>query len=137
MQIPLPVLLAVVVLGVGLVVGLTWALGWGTEARLETPAQALEQWHATHPELPASRALVDDRNRVALVDLDDENTGLVFVHGDKLVARHLPLGSVRAAELWGTTLTLRLRGFARSAVQIELADPVARSAWHARLSHRC
>jgi hypothetical protein len=136
-QIPLSVLLAVVVLGVGLVVGLTWALGWGAEAELQSADQALDHWHATHPERPAVGALVDDRRRAALIEINSENTGLVFVHGDKLVARYLPPGSVRSVELRGSTLTLRLSGFARATVELELADPVARSAWHSRLSHRC
>lgn len=124
MQIPLPVLLSMVAVGLVLVVVLTYAMGWSATAVL-TPERIQQRLaHDLPGEEISAITLADDR-RSALVAASG-GTVVVFVLGDRLVSRRLPEQPRIDATPTGLRLTLPDPGCPR--IDINLAASPTRQA---------
>ena len=128
------VLLAVVSLGVGLVVLLTSAVGWSTEARLETAEGVRAAWRLEHPEdTLEDDVLIGVDGRSALVGLGEGGVGLVFVLGDRFVVRRLTPGTLRGVAATQQGIRLRFLGFGRPEVVVRTGQSPETAHWRARL----
>ena len=129
MHIPLPVLLVLVVVGMGLIVGLTHLLGGSVGATLTEAAIRAQLAHDLPGRTATDIGLSSDR-RSALVALADGTVAVVFVLGDALVSRRLPARPLLTETAAGLRLRLRDPGCPR----ITLALPVgAHQRWLSRL----
>jgi hypothetical protein len=76
------------VVGVAAVIGLTWLVGWGRQARIASLEAASARFQADFPAAEVKGGAVGKDGRAALLELG-EGFGLVTVLGDELVTRKL------------------------------------------------
>lgn len=92
----LPVLVAVVAIGVSLIVLTVHLTGGTRNAELASAEQAIERYLVDYPEdNPVECRLSADR-RDAVIDLGDGAVGLVHAVGSHYLTRHVAQGEVRA-----------------------------------------
>ena len=128
LHIPLPVLLALVVVGVSLSAGLIHWVGWSAEAVLDEAAVRRLLALDAPDEAVLDVALATDQ-RSALVSLET-GSAVVFVLGDRLVSRRLP-EAVRI-ETYPERLRLRLPDPGCPRIDVRLHPDVCQH-WLARL----
>ena len=129
MHIPLPVLLVLVVVGMGLIVGLTHLMGGSIRAQLTETSVRSRLAH----DLPSSDVadiVVSTDRRSALAALADGTAAVVFVLGRALVSRRIPARPT----LYETATGLRLKLTDPGCPRIDIALPAsAHQRWLARL----
>jgi hypothetical protein len=118
------------VVGVAAVIGLTWLVGWGRQARIASLEAASARFQADFPAAEVKGGAVGKDGRAALLELG-EGFGLVTVLGDELVTRKL--GDVTSATQTGEGLVITLPDPTLPRVRLALeADDSAK--WLARLT---
>lgn len=132
LHIPLPVLLGLVAIGVGLVVALSRLLGGAARGHLADEAAVAAALAAEVPGVVPGALLRTADGRAGLAVLGD-GVGLVGTLGDGLWVRWLRPGSVRGVQQRAEGLRLRVRDPALPGVELAIPDPAARADWAARL----
>ena len=69
--------LVIVTVGIAGIVALVHFTGGSARARLESKAEVLAKWNAEFPEHPALGALLEPLGFAALIDLENNGTGLL------------------------------------------------------------
>lgn len=133
-SIPLPVLLGLIVGGLGGTLVALHAIGWSAPATLEGPDAACLRFALDYPDDTPQDVWVASDGSTALLSLEDGCVGLVCVLGDRFTVRRLGARSVGSIRLDPETIVLAFDdvGFPRAVVP--LAESPARVAWTARLS---
>lgn len=92
----LPVLLSLVVFGIGMIVLLIHLTGGTTTASLDGEAQAATRFADDFPGLPPRAIILTEDRHAAFLDLGDGKAGLVQAVGDRFLTRILDKHHVRA-----------------------------------------
>lgn len=121
---PIAVLAPMVVIGVALVVGACWALGWSEPVTLDA-ATARDRFLVDHPEARIDEVAVGSDGASALLWLGTE-AAVVFAVGDRCATRLVRRARVEAAP---GALTLHFPDLATPPVRVAVDDPV----WRERL----
>jgi hypothetical protein len=133
-SIPLPVLLGLIVGGLGGTLAALHAIGWSAPATLDGPEAACARFALDYPDDTAQDVWVAPDGSTALLSLEDGSVGLVYALGDRFTVRLLGSRSVSSVRLDPEALVLAFDdvGFPRAVVP--LPDSPARVAWAARLA---
>lgn len=121
---PIAVLAPLVVVGVALVVGVCWALGWSEPATIDADT-ARQRFAVDHPEARIEDVAVGSDGASALLWLGTEGA-VVFAVGDRCATRMLRRARVERAS---GGLLLRFPDLATPPVRVAVDDPV----WRERL----
>ncbi len=122
-----------VVVGVALVVGLAWAVGWGARPLLVEDEAVREAWRAAgRTEAIVSISRGEDGG-VALLQLHDEGHGLIQILGDKTVVGRVSAKDLHEVRARDGCLVMRFRDPGRAKLVFALPDA---EAWAARLSSK-
>ena len=134
LSIPLPILLGLIVGGIGGTVGALYVLGWATPARIVDTDAAIQRFRLDYPDDEVVEALVDAEGASALLLLEGGSLVLVSVLGDRFVVRKLRAGAVKALRIEPTLLGLSLDDLTFPSATIRLEQSETRSVWVDRLS---
>lgn len=93
---PLPVLVAMVVVGVSLVVLLVHLTGGSRLAEIANAEQATARFLIDYPEAAVERGIVSADRRDAVLELGDGHVGLVHVVGSNFLTRFVSRGEMAA-----------------------------------------
>ncbi len=118
--------LLVVTLGIAGIIALVHFTGGSVRARLESKAAVLARWNNEFPEHPATGAMLEPSGFAALIDLEDNRTGLLWAMGDGMVGRVLVSG---ALEQRGDRLRIELPDFTAPHVEVAIPDKMIRRIW--------
>jgi hypothetical protein len=123
---PLDILIILVVIGIGGVVLLTWALGWARPTRLVSTEEVKNQFRLDHPELEIGKVMLSTDGLAGLLELSDNAIGLIFSFGDKFVTRRLTPQIVKSIEVddqaQGTQVLMRLADFTTPKIHMSFSD---------------
>ena len=128
---PLDILIILVVIGIGGVVLLTWALGWARPTRLVSTEEVKNQFRLDHPELEIGKVMLSTDGLAGLLELSDNAIGLIFSFGDKFVTRRLTPQMVRSIKVddqaQGTRVLMRLADFTAPKIHMFFAGSDVKS----------
>lgn len=93
---PLPVLIAVVVVGIALVVLVVHLTGGSRVAEITSEGAALERFLIDYPEAVATRCIISGDRRDAVLELADGHVGLVHAIGSNYLTRFVNRGEMAA-----------------------------------------
>lgn len=132
---PLPILGALVVLGIGGLVLLVHFLG-GTKRPLYADDAAAEAaLTSDYPHADIRQTLLADDRRAALFELA-EGVGFAAPFGEGRLTRVLGPDDVKIVEDGPDGLTIRLTDFTAPRLTVRMANADHRAAWKARLMNR-
>ncbi len=120
------VTLIIVVVGISGIVALVHFTGGSARVRLESKAEVLEMWNNQFPDRPALSALLEPSGFAALIDLENNGTGLLWAMGDEVVGRVLISGMLAER---GNVLRVDLPDITAPHVDIEIEDKMVRRIW--------
>lgn len=129
---PLPILGALVVLGIGGLVLLVHFLGGSKRLRYEDEAAAGAALTADYPNTRIRQTVLADDQRAALFDLA-EGVGFAAPFGEGRLTRVLGPDDVSGVEDGPDGLTIRLKDYTAPRLTVRMANAEARAAWKARL----
>ncbi len=118
--------LIIVTLGIAGIVALVHFTGGSARLRLESKAGVIAMWNNEFPDHPALGAMLEPSGFAALIDLENNGTGLLWAMGDEAVGRVLGAG---ALEERGEVLRLELPDFTAPHVDVEIKDKMTRRIW--------
>ncbi len=118
--------LIIVTLGIAGIVALVHFTGGSARLRLESKAGVIAMWNNEFPDHPALGAMLEPSSFAALIDLENNGTGLLWAMGDEAVGRVLGAG---ALEERGEVLRLELPDFTAPHVDVEIKDKMIRRIW--------
>lgn len=133
MELPLPWLAGMVVVGVSFVTVLTWALGWAKPVLLTGPEDALSRLQTEVPDAQVADLVLADDGRAALFALQDGRVAVLGLFGDRGWIREVAPGFLRFVRPDGATLVVRFRDMGAPELRVNLSDPETQSAWLARI----
>lgn len=129
---PLPILGALVVLGIGGLVLLVHFLGGSKRLRYADEAVAAAALLADYPHARIRQTVLADDQRAALFELA-EGVGFAAPFGEGRLTRVLAPDDVTGVEDGPNGLTIRLTDYTAPRLTVRLANAEARAAWKARL----
>ncbi len=118
--------LLIVTLGIAGIIALVHATGGSARLRLDSKAEVLALWDNEFPDHPALSALLEPSGFAALIDLEDNGTGLLWAMGDEAVGRVLKAGIL---EQRGDVLRINLPDMTAPHVDVEISDKMVRRIW--------
>ncbi len=118
--------LIIVTTGIAGIVALVHFTGGSARARLESKAEVLAMWNVEFPDHPAMGVLLEPSGFAALIDLENNGTGLLWAMGDGVAGRVLSMGSFSQH---GTELRVELPDITAPHVDIEIEDKMVRRIW--------
>lgn len=118
--------LIIVTVGISGIVALVHFTGGSARARLESKGEVLAMWNSEFPDHPALGALLEPSGFAALIDLENNGTGLLWAMGDGVAGRVLKTGSFSQ---YGNELRVELSDITAPHVDIEIADKMVRRIW--------
>ena len=118
--------LIIVSVGIAGIVALVHFTGGSARARLESKAGVLDMWNRAFPDHPALGALLEPSGFAALIDLEDNGTGLLWAMGDGVVGRVLKAGHFSQH---GNALRVELPDITAPHVDIKIEDKMVRRIW--------
>lgn len=122
----LPILVAMVVVGISAVVAAVHLSGGSARARLSGADQALQRFAADFPEVPGRAVLLTEDNRTAFLLLDNGSVGIVHGIGDRFLTRIVTSADVVAVTVGDAgTVSLSLRDFTWRGGDFRFADNAA------------
>jgi hypothetical protein len=131
----LPVLLAMVVIGISAVIAAVHLSGGSAQARLPGTDQARQRFATDYPEATVSTVFVTEDEGTAFLLLGDGAVGVVHGIGDKFLTRIVASADVVALNAPDErTLSLRLRDFTWKGGDFRFAGDEAAAALAAALS---
>jgi len=120
------VTLIIVTAGIAGIVALVHFTGGSARVRLESKAEVLSMWNTEFPDCPATGVLLEPSGFAALIDLENNGTGLLWAMGDEAVGRVLQSGIL---EQRGDVLRIELPDITAPHVDIEISDKMVRRIW--------
>jgi hypothetical protein len=134
LSIPLPILLGLIVGGIGGTLVALHLIGWSTPARIDSADTARHRFALDYPDVPVLDVQIAADGASALLLLEDDHLALITVLGDRFVVRKLGRGSVRGLRIDPDHIELQLDdpGFPRATIQLPESDD--RTPWVRRLS---
>ena len=120
------VTLVIVTVGISGIIALVHFTGGSTRARLESKAKVLAMWNIEFPDRPAISALLEPSGFAALIDLENNATGLLWAMGDGVAGRVLTTGSFSQH---GTELRVELPDITAPNIDIKIEDKMVRRIW--------
>jgi hypothetical protein len=118
--------LIIVTVGIAGIVALVHFTGGSERVRLESKAGVLDMWNAEFPDHPALGALLEPSGFAALIDLEENGTGLLWAMGDGVAARVLTTGSFMQHR---NELRVELPDITAPHVDIAIEDKMVRRIW--------
>jgi len=118
--------LLIVTIGISGIVALVHFTGGSARAQLNSNTKVLALWHAECPDHPASGAVLEPSGRAALIDLEQNRTGLLWAMGNRVAGRVLKTGEITQN---GPLLRVRLPDITAPYVDIEIEDKMVRRIW--------
>ena len=118
--------LIIVAAGIAGIIALVHVTGGSARARLDSKAEVLAMWNRQFPDHPAQGALLEPLGFAALIDLENNATGLLWAMGDGVVGRVLTSGSFAQH---GPVLRVALPDITAPYVDIEIEDKMVRRIW--------
>ena len=116
----------IVIVGISGIVALVHFTGGSARVRLESKADVLKMWANEFPDQPATGALLEPSGFAALIDLENNGTGLLWAMGDEAVGRVLEAGTFKQHE---NVLRVELSDMTAPHVDIEISDKMVRRIW--------
>ena len=132
---PLPLLGALVVLGIGGLVLLIHLLGWSKRPHYADAAEATAALLADYPNVEIRDVALADDGRAALFDLA-EGVGFAAPFGEGRLTRLITDDDVKKVDEAPDGLTIWLSDYTAPRLTIALTDQAARTAWTTRLTSR-
>lgn len=129
---PLPILGALVVLGIGGLVLLVHILGGSKRLSFADEAAAAEAFAADYPNSRMRRTVLADDRRAALFELG-EGVGFAAPFGEGRLTRVLGPGEVSGVDEGPNGLTIRLTDYTAPRLTVQMANAEARTVWKARI----
>ena len=129
---PLPVLGALVVLGIGGLVLLIHFLGWTRRPQYADETEATEALLTDYPHASVRRVALADDRRAALFELA-EGVGFAAPFGEGRLTRVIGPGDVRRVDEGPEGLIIRLTDYTAPQLTVTMTDPASRQAWAKRL----
>lgn len=129
---PLPILGALVVLGIGGLVLLVHFLGGTKRPRYDDEADAAAALTVDYPNAIICQTMLADDGKAALFELAD-GVGFAAPFGEGRLTRVLGPNDVRRVDERPDGLTIRLTDYTAPRLTVRLANAEARAAWKARL----
>ncbi len=129
---PLPILGALVVLGIGGLVLLVHFLGGTKRLKYQDEAAAGAALRADYPYARIRQTVLADDQRAALFDLAD-GVGFAAPFGEGRLTRVLRPDDVSGVEDGPDGLTIHLTDYTAPRLTVRLANAETRAAWKARL----
>lgn len=120
------VTLIIVTVGIAGIVAMVHFTGGSERVRLESKAEVLAMWNTEFPDTPALGALLEPSGSAALIDLENNGTGLIWAMGDEAVGRVLKTGTLAQQ---GDILRVELPDITAPHVDIEIPDKMVRRIW--------
>jgi hypothetical protein len=118
--------LLIVTLGIAGIIALVHFTGGSARLRLESKAEVLALWDNEFPDHPALGALLEPSGFAALIDLENNGTGLLWAMGDEAVGRVLKAGTL---EQRGDILRITLPDMTAPHVDVAISDKMVRRIW--------
>ena len=134
LSIPLPILLGLIVGGIGGTIGALYVMGWATPARIVDADAATRRFSLDYPDDTVAEAVVDAEGSSALLRLEDETLVLISVLGDRFVVRKLRMGALKGVRIEADHLQLMLDDLTFPSATIRLEEGPLRTLWLERLS---
>lgn len=129
---PLPVLGALVVLGIGGLVLLIHLLGWSRRPQYADEAEARAALLTDYPHASIRNGVLADDGRAALFDLAD-GVGFAAPFGDGRLTRVIVADDVSRVEQSADGLIIRLNDYTAPRLTVAMTDAGARETWAKRL----
>ncbi len=129
---PLPILGALVVLGIGGLVLLVHLLGGTKRPRYEDEAAAAAAFTSDYPHAQIRRTMLADDRQAALFQLA-EGVGFAAPFGEGRLTRLLGPDDVSGVDEGPMGLTIRLTDYTAPRLTVRMANADDRAAWKARL----
>ena len=129
---PLPILGALVVLGIGGLVALIHFLGGTKRLKYTDEAAAALALTTDYPNARIRETFLADDQRAALFDLAD-GVGFAAPFGEGRLTRVLAPNDVTGVEEGPEGLTIRLTDYTAPRLTVRMANAEQRAAWKARL----
>lgn len=113
----LPLLVGLIIVGVGLVALVLHLTGAGTALVLEHPDDVIAALVADHPHALDGHVMLSDDGRCGFVILDEARTGIVRVMGRHLATRIVNREEISRVERTGATVHITFRDFGWSKLE--------------------
>lgn len=130
---PLPVLGALVVLGIGGLVLLVHLFGWSKRPQYADDREAAEALLTDYPHASVRAVFLADDRRAALFVLAD-GVGFAAPFGEGRLTRVIGADDVQRVEDGPGGLTIRLNDYTAPRLSVAMKDAAARQAWTTRLT---
>ena len=131
----LPILVAMVVVGISAVVAAVHLSGGSARARLSGADQALQRFATDFPDVTANAVFLTEDGDTAFLQLDNGTVGIVHGLGDKFLTRIVTEADVSAFNaIDDKTVSLRLGDFTRKGGNFRFTDSEAAGAVMAAVS---
>ena len=121
----LPVLVAIVAIGITLAVAAEHFTGGSQEASIADEGEALRRFLLDFPAEKAESVRLTSDRKAAFISLYGSGTGIVGVVGDKFLTRIVSARDIRSLMLAGNKISVRFRDFTWTGGDFVFADPAA------------
>jgi hypothetical protein len=121
----LPVLVAIVAIGIMLAVAAVHFTGGSKQASISSESEALQRFLLDFPAEKVEAVRVTSDGQAAFISLYGASTGIVGVIGDKFLTRIVSARDVRSLTLAGSTVSIRFRDFTWRGGDFVFAEPSA------------
>ena len=121
----LPVLVAIVAVGIILAVAAVHFTGGSRQASISSEDEALQRFLLDFPAEKAEAVRVTSDGKAAFIPLYGSGTGIVGVIGDKFLTRIVSARDIRSLKLAGSTVSIRFRDFTWPGGEFVFAEPAA------------
>jgi hypothetical protein len=121
----LPVLVAIVTVGIALAVAAVHFTGGSRQARISGEDEALQRFLLDFPAEKAEAVRLTSNGQAAFISLHRAGTGIVGVIGDKFLTRIVSARDIRSVKLAGNKVSVRFRDFTWPGGDFVFAEPSA------------
>jgi hypothetical protein len=121
----LPVLVAIVAIGITLAVAAVHFTGGSREASIADEGEALRRFLLDFPAEKAESVRLTSDRKAAFISLYGSGTGIVAVVGDKFLTRIVSERDVKSLHLAGNKISIRFRDFTWRGGDFVFSEPSA------------
>ncbi|EHK54870.1 hypothetical protein [Allomesorhizobium alhagi] len=119
----LPVLVAIVAVGIALAVAAVHFTGGSRQASISSKDEALQRFRIDFPAENADAVRLTLDGKVAFISLHGAGTGIVGVIGDKFLTRIVSARDIKGLKLAGNKVSIRFRDFTWPGGDFVFAEP--------------
>ncbi|NGO51387.1 hypothetical protein [Allomesorhizobium camelthorni] len=121
----LPVLVAIVAVGISLAVAAVHFTGGSRRASISSEDEALQRFLLDFPAEKAAAVRLTSDGKAAFISLHGSGTGIVGVIGDKFLTRIVSSRDIKRLTLAGNKVSIRFRDFTWPGGEFVFAEPSA------------